>query len=433
MPAPTDRTREELARKLIVPVGNLDRVNDLLGSPDLGVIGDLLDVVLKYGPPEEINRKAERAGNLDTLLEKVSERQPAYLTDLAWLQDERDAGRFISVEAYRRKLLGERYSQTEFQETNSVTLEISACQYFPWLMQIARRAHAEGEVLPGRFIRVRNMKEQEADGDLPAFVAAMQIIGASFVEQLDTRGADGSNIHLGGADTLIGYYGGVGQPNDYALKWLDEYLYYYTEYGVRQVLNVNNGTVLLGYLLHRLGIGIEFKISVTLGNDNPYAALWTLLTASLFADQHGRTPLVGFNWSNSVSNETIEISAEFRRALGLEDLVRFEHHVTETWKGLVIQPYVRREEVLDLAERVANISGKHEGGDPEVEAGRERPSDVQDYFREKAEILASGEWEQLTLNFADKYDSLLWTARALTERGLSFMAAQHLHHHPEAG
>jgi hypothetical protein len=136
-------------------------------------------------------------------------------------------------------------------------------------MEIARRAVENGEIMPARFIRVRNMKEQEADGDLPAFAAAMQIIGASYVEQLDTRGSDGANIHLGGADTLIGYYGGVGQPNEYALKWLDEYLYYYTNYGVRQVLNVNNGTVLLGYLLHRIGVDIEFKISVTLGNDNP--------------------------------------------------------------------------------------------------------------------------------------------------------------------
>ncbi len=50
--------------------------------------------------------------------------------------------------------------------------------------------------MPGRFIRVRQMKEQEMDGDLPAFAAAMQIIGASYVETLDTKGTDGSNIHL---------------------------------------------------------------------------------------------------------------------------------------------------------------------------------------------------------------------------------------------
>jgi hypothetical protein len=54
--------------------------------------------------------------------------------------------------------------------------------------------------------------------------------------------------------------------------------------------------------------------------------------------------------------------------------VRFEHHVTETWKDLVIQPYLRREEVLALAETVPNISAKHEGGEPDVEALREHPS-----------------------------------------------------------
>ena len=42
-------------------------------------------------------------------------------------------------------------------------------------------------LVPGRFIKVRKMKEQEADGDLPAIAAAMQIFGASYVETLDTK------------------------------------------------------------------------------------------------------------------------------------------------------------------------------------------------------------------------------------------------------
>jgi hypothetical protein len=200
------------------------------------------------------------------------------------------------------------------------------------------------------------------------------------------------------------------------------------------VLNVNNGTVLLGYLLHRIGVDIEFKISVTLGNDNPYNALWTLLAARLFARDDpqspgggGSTPLVGFDWSNSVTNETIEISAQLRKSLGLEDLVRFEHHVTETWRDLVIQPYLRREEVLSLAKSVPNISAKHEGGEPEIEAIRQHPSEIMDYFRTKEEVISSGDWENLTLNFHDKFDSLNQSARALTERGLSFVAARNLH------
>jgi hypothetical protein len=237
------------------------------------------------------------------------------------------------------------------------------------------------------------MKEQEEDGDLPAFAAAMQIIGASYVETLDTKGTDGSNVHLGGPETITGYFGGVGQPNTHALKWLDEFLYYYTNYGVRQVLNINPGTVLLGYLLHRkLGVDIEFKISVYMGNDNPYAALWTLIGAKLFARDDGTSPLIGFNWSNSVNNETMEITAQFRGDLGFEDVVRFEHHITETWKSIVRQPYNRRDELVALADHVCNISAKHEGGDPAVEQTREYPSDILDYFRDRAEIVDSGDW-----------------------------------------
>jgi len=419
--------KTDLLKRLRLDSDNLEAINAVLLNPDQRVMAEFLDVVLKYGTPEEINAQAKEASQVPVLLNHVRRLHPEYLLDLDWLKEKRDQKAFISIAEYRRRILGKRAGQVQFAERCPVTLEISACQYFPWLMEIARSALANGDIMPGRVIRVRNMREQEADGDLAAFAAAMQIIGASYVEQLDRRGSDGANIHLGGPDTLIGYFGGVGEPNDYALKWLDEYLYYYTRYGVRQVLNVNSGTVLLSYLLHRLGVDIGFKISVTLGNDNPYSALWTLLTARLFARPDGSTPLVGFNWSNSVTNETIEISAQFRKTLALEDLVRFEHHVTETWKGLVIQPYNRRDDIVALSQHVPNLSAKHEGGDPEVELSRERPSDVQDYYRLKEEIIASDDWENLTLNFQDKFEAMNRTARALTEAGLSFVAAQNLH------
>lgn len=420
-------TRQKLLEALYIPESRIDEINSALFKPNTQVISDFLDVVERYGTPEEINFKAQSARQLPVLLEHVRRIQPKYIQDLEWLTSQRDRGAFISIPEYRKKILGSRANKMTFKEDNAVTLEISACQYFPWLIDIAQQAIQNKDIMPGRFVRVRNMKEQEEDGDLPAFSAAMQIIGASFVEQLDTRGSDGSNIHLGGLDTIIGYYGGVGEPNSHALQWLDEYLYYYTNYGICQILNVNNGTALLGYFLYRLGIDIQFKISVTLGNDNPYSALWTLMTAKLFARQDGSTPLVGFNWSNSVDNETIEITAQFRKDLNLEKIVRFEHHVTETWKGLVIQPYNRREDILNLADHIPNISAKHEGGEPEIESTRARPSDVQDYYRAKEEIITSGEWEAITLNFKDKFDSLNLTARELTKRGLAFVAASNLH------
>ena len=248
-----------------------------------------------------------------------------------------------------------------FRDDMAVTLEVSSLQYFPWVIAAARRAIADRSLMPGRWIRVRKMKEQEADGDLAAVAAAMKIIGASVVETLDTKGTDGSNVHLDGPATITGYFGGVGQPNDHPLLWVDEFLRYYTTYGVQQVLNVNPGTVLAGYLLHRLGVDIEFKISVFMGNDNPFAGLWTLLGAKLFAREDGTTPLVGFNWSNSVDNQTLEIAAQIRRALGFEHAVRFEHHITETQKSIVRQPYDRREELMELAGPRAEHLGQARG------------------------------------------------------------------------
>ncbi len=422
-----DSKLKHLREQLKISSERLDIINQVLINPNLQVIDDLLNVVAKYGTPEEINEKAKQAAELPELLQRVEQTRPDYFADLLWLKEQAEAGAFISIADYRRQVLGDNADRQTFTDELAVTLEISACQYFPWVIAIARRAIAQGSLMPGRFIQVRKMKEQELDGDLPAIAAAMQIIGASFVVTLDTKGTDGSNVHLGGPETITGYFGGVGQPNEHALQWLDEYLYYYTHYGIRQVLNLNPGTVLLGYLIHRLGIDIEFKISVFMGNDNPYSALWTLLGAQLFAREDGSTPLVGFNWSNSVNNETIEITAQFRKELGLENLVRFEHHITETWKSIVRQPYNRRKELIELANHVPNISAKHEGGEPEIEQRRSHPSNILDYFRDKTEIIASGDWDHLTLNFLDKFDAVNNTARALTKQGLSFVAAQKLH------
>ena len=241
-------------------------------------------------------------------------------------------------------------------------------------------------------------------------------------------GTDGSNVHLGGPETITGYFGGVGQPNDHPIKWIDEFLYYYTNYGVKQVLNINPGTILLGYLLHKLGIDIEFKISVFMGNDNPYAVFWTLMAARLFSREDGSTSLIGFNFSNSVNNWTIELSSEIREALGLGDYVRFEHHILETWKSIVVQPYDRRDELLEIASKVKNISAKHEGGEIEVDSKREHPSDILDYFRPKKEIEEKGDMPHVIQNYLDKHEAINNTARALTEKGLSFIAAPNLHH-----
>lgn len=418
----------DIRRKLAIEDKRLDEINAFLLNPGNKLINDLLAVVEKYGGPEEINRKAREASKIENLMARLKKKNSSYFKDLEWLRDQRDKGTFITVDEYRKKILGDKVKEMEFNEDFAITLEISACQYFSFFMKQARQAVENGELMPGRFIRVRGMKEQEEDGDLLAMTAAMQIIGASWCETLDTKGTDGSNIHLGGTETITGYFGGVGQPNDHPIRWVDELLYYYTNYGVKQVLNINPGTILLGYLLHKLGIDIEFKISVYMGNDNPYAVFWTLMAARLFSREDGSTSLIGFNFSNSVNNATIEISSDIRRYLGLDEFVRFEHHIFETWKSIVIQPYDRRDELLEIASKVKNISAKHEGGEIAVEEKREHPSDILEYFLPKVDIDEKGLMPALTQNYMDKHETVNNTARALTERGLTFIAAPKLHH-----
>jgi hypothetical protein len=424
----------DLRSKLEIPKENLKEINDFLLNPDNPLINDLLATIDKFGGVDEINRKALEANQLDNILNKLQTKKPDYMKDINWLQKQRDDQAFISVNEYRKKVLGESASSMTFNEDFAVTLELSSCQYFPFFIEGAKIAIKDRTLVPGRIIRVRKMKEQEDDGDLLAMSAAMNIIGASYVETLDTKGTapgpDGApvNVHLGGPDTITGYFGGVGQPNDFALKWIDEFLYYYTEYGVKQVLNINLGTILLGYFIHKLGIDNEFKISVFVGNDNPYSCFWTLLAAKLFARKDGTSPLIGFNLSNSVNNRTLELSAYIRNHFGFEDVVRLEHHITETWKSIVRQPYDRRDELIELASEVKNISAKHEGGNVEVESTREYPTDILDYFREKAEVIESGHWDFFKQNYFDRLDAVNLTAQKLTENGLTFIAARNLHH-----
>jgi hypothetical protein len=414
--------------RLKISEERLREVNEFILDPENELINSLLEIVEKYGGPEEINRKATEARKLENILTRLKEEKSPYLPDLQWLTEQRDFGAFIKLADYRKKILGDAAKGMVFNEANAVTLEISALNFFPWLIPQAKMAIEKQQLMPGRFIRVRNMKEQVGDnGDILAVAAAMQIVGASYVETLDTKGTDGSNVHLGGPETITGYFGGIGQPNDYPLKWADEYLYYYTHYGIRQVLNINPGTIFVAYMLYKLGIDNEFKISVYMGNDNPFAVFWTLMAARMLSRDDGTTSLIGLNFSNSVNNNTIRASDKIRSAMGLTDVVRFEHHITETYKSIVIQPYNRREELVEVAREVPNISAKHEGGDPEIEETREHPSDILEYFLPKEDIAKQGLADILEKNYLDKQDALNKTADALTRAGIGVICAENLH------
>ena len=149
---------------------------------------------------------------------------------------------------------------------------------------------------------------------------------------------------------------------------------------MREVLNFNIGTILAAFVLRKLGVRNQFKISVFMGIDNPWSVLWLLMGARLLGGADGATSLSGINFSNSADSDTLRAASAAREALGLREAVRFEHHVTEAYKSIVRQPYERRAEVVEIAAEVPNISAEHEGGDPAVEASRKHRSDILDYF-----------------------------------------------------
>ncbi len=418
----------DLNQNLAVSPDDIAAINSFLTSKDNPLIQRLTKLIESYGGAEAINEKARQARDPEKLMQRLKAVDSPYVADLEWLMARRDEGAFVSMDEYCKGVLGKDADLSTLNTANAVTLEISALQFFPWLIEQARQSIANKELMPGRIIRVRNMKEQVEDqGDILATALAMQIIGATYVESLDTRGTDGCNIHLGGPDTITGYFTGIGQPNDHPYLWAQEYLEYYTRYGIQQVLNINPGTILLGYFMHRMGVDIQFKISVFVGNDNPFFILWTLMTARMFARPDGSTSLVGFNLSNAVDNNTIMAASEIRKNLGLENQVRFEHHITETYKSIVCQPYNRRDELIELAKKVPNVSAKHEGGETEVEEKRDHPSDILNYFLTRQEIMDNDLMEKMQLNYLDKHHSVNLTARALIESGTGVIAARHLH------
>ena len=116
-----------------------------------------------------------------------------------------------------------------------------------------------------------------------------------------------------------------------------------------------------------------------------------------------------------------------RAALSLTRQVRFENRITETAKSIVRQLYLRRDELVELARTVANISAKHEGNDPDVEATRDHSSDILDCFVSKDEIEAKSLRPAMLTNYLHKHDAVNRTAAALVRAGIPVMATPLVH------
>ena len=124
----------DLRKKLEIPKDALKSINDFLLDETNPLINDLLEIVEKFGGINEINKKAKEASKIDNLFEKINSKNPDYIKHLEWLIEARDNHSFISVRDYRKKILGDRISEVSFNDDYAVTLELSACQYFPFFI-----------------------------------------------------------------------------------------------------------------------------------------------------------------------------------------------------------------------------------------------------------------------------------------------------------
>ena len=82
---------------------------------------------------------------------------------------------------------------------------------------------------------------------------------------------------------------------------------------------------------------------------------------------------------------------------------------------------------VDFPAPLGPSNAKHEGGIPEIDAKRDYPSDILDYFRQKDEIIEAGHMQLHLRNYLDKHHALNRTAEELTKKGLTFIAAEKLH------
>lgn len=147
----------DLRKRLEIPMDRLDEINQALTDPDNELVSELLAVVESYGGPEEINRKAAEARKLENLMARLKEEKLPYFDDVQSLMEQCDKLPFVSMDEYYARVLGDSSKAAHMNQQNAVTLEISALQYFPWLISEAKRAIEKRELMPGRYIRVRSM------------------------------------------------------------------------------------------------------------------------------------------------------------------------------------------------------------------------------------------------------------------------------------
>ncbi|MHA1884491.1 MAG: hypothetical protein ACW96S_05525, partial [Promethearchaeota archaeon] len=112
---------KDLRKKLEISDKAIRIVNQFMLDENNPLINNLLKIINKYGGVDEINTKAKKAGNLESLLNRLEKIKPEYVNDLTWLNKQRDANAFISIPEYRKKILGDKITNIDFNDDFAVT------------------------------------------------------------------------------------------------------------------------------------------------------------------------------------------------------------------------------------------------------------------------------------------------------------------------
>ena len=117
---------DSLRELLKISEDRLHEVNNLLTDPANETVDQILAIIDKYGGPEEINRKAAEAGNVENLMARLKEIKSPYVAEVEWLAEQRDQEAFVSMADYYDRIVGDGGAGAAINQDNAVTLEISA-------------------------------------------------------------------------------------------------------------------------------------------------------------------------------------------------------------------------------------------------------------------------------------------------------------------
>ena len=427
------RAQTAPARSLAIPADGSTTLNALLLDPDTP---DRQRPARAWSPATARRRRSTgrpaRPARCPALLDRVRADPPGLPRAISsGSSEQRDRGAFVSVADYRRGVLGDRADTMAFRDDMAVTLEVSALQYFPWVIAAARSRRSPSRTLmPGPLDpgpqdegaggRRRPAGDRGGDADHRRELrrdAGHQ--GHGRLEHPPGRPGDDHRLlrRRSASPTTIPCSGSTSSSTTTPT------------YGVRQVLNINPGTVLVGlpaappgrrHRVQDLGLhGQRQPVRRAVDPDRRQALRPRRrhdAARRLQLEQLGRTTRP---WRSR---------AQFRRALGLRGRrpLRAPHHRDlEEHRAPAVRPARGAASSSPTTCRTSRPSTRAATRRSTPRGPTRRTSWTTSATRRRSSRAATG--THLQHNFMDKLDATNHTARALTEHGLSFVAARHLH------